>query len=108
MKEDLKFIYNFISSVNSQKANKLLKEETLADTKENVYESLDTDFTNMEIALKKLKSIDILSNNFEDEIEFKHGMAYLGMALIDISNDIAEMNDMLGELVQNLNADEGS
>lgn len=71
MKEDLKFMYNFIANVNSQKCNKLLKEETLIDTKENVYESLDTDFANMEIALKKLKSVDISNNNFENETEFK-------------------------------------
>lgn len=106
MKEDLKFIYNFIASVNSQKGSKLLKEETLVDTKENVYDSLDTDFANMKLAMEKLKSIDTSNNNFEDEIEFKHGVAYLGMALIDISNDLAEMNDMLGELIQNLNSDE--
>lgn len=106
MKEDLKYTYNFIASVNSQKGNKLLKEETLVDTKENVYDSLDTDFANMKLALEKLKTIDTSNNNFENEIEFKHGAAYLGMALIDISNDLAEMNGMLSKLIQNLNSDE--
>lgn len=102
MKQDLLMVIELLTKINEQYNNRLVNEEKYEDFQENVSESLDTDFSKWEKSIEYLKMVDINKENFEEEESFRHGIAYLSMALLDISNDLNEMNELVVEMVQNL------
>lgn len=107
MKENLKKIFQLLSDINDKSGGKLIESSRLSDVKENVIESLDTDFSHWDKACLYLNDIDISKEGFDKEEDFKHGIVYLGMSLLDISNDLEEIYDMLGEFNQNMLKKEG-
>ncbi|MGX7419696.1 hypothetical protein ACWOFR_12945 [Carnobacterium gallinarum] len=59
-------------------------------------------FSHWDKACLYLSEVDVDKEGVEEEENFRHGIAYLGMSLLDISNDLEQMYDLLGELNKNL------
>ncbi|MGX7172289.1 hypothetical protein BCR24_15155 [Enterococcus ureilyticus] len=105
MKEELELVFQILSKINDKYDKSLIDPNKLEDVKENNIDSLAEDFSKWDNAISCLSKVDITKDNLEDEENYRHGIAYLGMSLIDISNDLKELYDILGELNQNMQKD---
>lgn len=102
MKNDIELVANILLKINDKFDGELVSEEKLEELEENVLESVNTDVLNWIQAINLLKNIEFEKKNLENDKNFIQSLNLLNLSLLDISNDLMCLYEVLKDIILNL------